>query len=95
MVSVSIFLTEEINWKVELKVKCGTMVSECKQVGSKSQVLGSSWGQRVVPEAVIDMMRAHPTPKNGKEVQVFVGILGSWRLLFPMSHSPFILYVTW
>ena len=32
-----------MSWIEELKEKCGTKVSEYKQVGSKGQVLGSSW----------------------------------------------------
>lgn len=43
------------------------------------QVLGSHLvgKMRIVPEAVIDKVQAYPTPKNVKEVQVFVGM---WRV---------------
>lgn len=33
----------------------------------------------VVPKTVIDKMQAYLIPKNGKEVQVLVGVMGFWR----------------
>lgn len=36
-------LSEEIRWKEELKEECGTEVCKYKQVGTKDQVIGSSW----------------------------------------------------
>lgn len=36
----------------------------------------------VVPEVVIAKMQAYPTPKNVKDVQAFLGILGLGGFLF-------------
>ena len=46
----------------------------------------------IVPEAVIDRFQVYPTPKNAKEVQAFVGILGLGGLLFPTWHRASIPY---
>lgn len=37
----------------------------------------------VVPEVLIDKIQVHPTPKNVKEVQVFVGIWGFGKTFNP------------
>ena len=49
----------------------------------------------VIPEAVIDEVQTYPTPKNMKEVQAFIGILGFEGLLFPTWYSASVPYFTW
>ena len=41
----------------------------------------------IVPEALTDNVQTHPTPKNMKGIQVFIGIWGFWRFLLPTWHS--------
>ena len=56
----------------------------------KAQALQWSFGESfgriktcVVPEPVTDKMKAYPIPRNMKDIQVFVGILRSWRTFIP------------
>ena len=41
----------------------------------------------IVSEAVIGKVQTYPIPKNVKEVQAFVGILGFGGLSFPIWHN--------
>lgn len=49
----------------------------------------------VVLKAVIDKVQACPTPKNVKELQALVGILGSGRTFIPHLHSASVSYAAW
>ena len=47
--------------------------------------LGDVWSgkTKVVPEAVIDKVRAFPTPATMAVLQEFGGLLGYWRVFIP------------
>ena len=49
-----------------------------KRTKAPHKVLGIIWSGRtyIVPETVTDKMQAYPTPKNVRDMQAFVGILG-------------------
>ena len=55
----------------------------------------SSVQVRLVLKAVIDKVQAYPTPKNVKELQALVGILGSGRTFILHLHSASVSYAAW
>lgn len=63
----------------------GKEPTESSRPRHRHKVLGAfrSGKMHVVPKVVIAKMQAYPAPKNVKEVQAFVQILGVWRIFNP------------
>ena len=62
----------------------GWAVNEAKlqRPGLSVKFLGVIWSgkTKVIPDVVIDKIQAYPTPTTVKQLQMFLGLLGYWRV---------------